>query len=125
MTPDHSPSLPELKQLYRWTASLFDTLAALRRRFGGDLDQYLLYMLFVQAEMALASSGRRCGSAGLNALSAAEISGIPRETARAKLGRMTGFGLLRLGRDGLHYLSATADAPNEYGALTRFAGPSA
>jgi hypothetical protein len=120
MTLDQALTLPEARQLYRWTAQLFDILAGLKRRFGGDLDQYLLYMVFVQAEMARTLGGHR-PPAGLNALSAAEICGIPRETSRNKLRRLAHIGLLRVDTDGMHYLSGNADALGEYGVLDKIA----
>jgi hypothetical protein len=114
---------PEAKQYYRWTASLAEVLTDLRRRFEGDLDQYLLFMVFVQAEMEHALSGWRRTSSGLNALSVAAACGIPRETARGKLRRLTAAGLLRVAPDGLHYLSNRADGLAEYQILTKIAGP--
>ena len=92
MTP---ASLMEARRAYRWTAALADTLVDRRRRLDGDLDQYLLYMTVVQAEVERSFSPDR-GQAGLNALSLAEICGLARETARTKLRRMTGAGLLAL-----------------------------
>jgi hypothetical protein len=103
-----TPPLLEARHLYRWTAAFSDALVALRTRFAGDLDQHLLYMVFVQAEMARGLAAVRRGPKGLNALSVAEICGIPRETARRKLGMMTAAGLLHHGPDGLLYLSGVA-----------------
>jgi hypothetical protein len=115
--------LPEAKRAYRWTASLADVLTDLRRRFEGDLDLYLLFMVFVQAEMERALCGRPGASIGLNALSVAAACGIPRETARGKLHRLTDAGWLQSGPDGLHYLSGRADSAGEYGALRKIAEP--
>ncbi len=115
--------LLEARQAYRWTASLADTLTGLRRRFEGDLDQYLLFMVFVQAEMERALSGRRGPSIGLNALSVAAACGIPRETARGKLHRLIDAGWLQSGPDGLHYLSGKSDGVGEYKVLSKIAEP--
>lgn len=115
--------LLEARQAYRWTAALADTLTELRRRFEGDLDLYLLFMVFVQAEMERAISGRRGPPVGLNALSVAAACGLPRETARGKLQRLTLAGWLRSGPDGLHYLSGKADSAREYSTLSRIAAP--
>ncbi len=123
MTPVHPPPLLEARQAYRWTASLADILTGLRRRFEGDLDQYLLFMVFVQAEMERALSGRPGVSVGLNALSVAAACGIPRETARGKLHRLTDAGWLQAGPDGLHYLSGKADSAGEYKVLSKIAEP--
>jgi hypothetical protein len=115
--------LLEARQAYRWTAALADILTDVRRRFGGDLDLYLLFMVFVQAEMERAISGRRGPPIGLNALSVSAACGIPRETARGKLHRLTVAGWLRSGPDGLHYLSGETSGATEYSALTRIAAP--
>ena len=60
---------------------------------------------------------------GLNALSVAAACGIPRETARGKLRRLTDAGWLRADPDGLHYLSGRADGAGEYSVLNRIAAP--
>lgn len=121
MTTNPALSAPETKQIYRWTGALFDVLAQTKNRFGGDLDQYLLYMAFVQAEMARALSGRG-GPAGLNAQGAARTCGIPRETARGKLQRLTALGLLRIGQDGLYHLTGETAVQKEYGFLAAITG---
>lgn len=122
MTMQPAPSAPETRQIYRWTGALFDVLTQTKNRFGGDLDQYLLYMAFVQAQMARALNGRP-GSAGLNALSAARTCGMPRETARGKLQRLIASGLLRVGQDGLYHLTGATAAQREYGLLSAIAAP--
>ena len=119
MSPQES--LAEARQVYRRRSSLADTLVALRRRFGGDLDQYLLYMTVVQAEME--RTVRPGGAAGLNALSLAEACGLPRETARTKLRRMTDAGLLAFDADNLLRLPDPAAAGREYGMLAAIAEP--
>ena len=119
MTP---PSVMEARRAYRWTAALADTLVDRRRRFDGELDQYLLYMTVVQAEVERSFSPARA-QAGLNALSLAESCGLARETARTKLRRMTGAGLLALSEDNLLRLPDAAAAIREYGALDPIAAP--
>lgn len=114
-------SIAEARRVYRWRSSLADTLVAVRRRFGGDLDQYLLYMTVVQAEME--RTLRPGGPAGLNALSLAEVCGLPRETARTKLRRMTDAGLLAVDADNLLRLSDPDAATREYGLLAAIAEP--
>ena len=123
MTQPLPTPLLEARQAYRWTSALAEILTGLRRRFEGDLDLYLLFMVFVQAEMERIVSGRRGPSVGLNALSVAAACGIPRETARGKLRRLTAAGWLRSDGDGLHYLSGKADGAGEYGVLHRIAAP--
>jgi hypothetical protein len=92
----------ELRGFYRWSSELTATLVRLRGLFGGDLDRYLIQSVFIHAEMqrGLGAGGAR----GLNALSLAEITRIPRETTRRKLKQLAGDGFLSLGPDGLHYL---------------------
>ena len=97
----------------RWT----ETLTRLRRQFDGDLDQYLLLLVFEQGEMARAVAclegavrktiPARAEPRGMNAMSVAEICGIPRESARRKLKRLIERQAIRLGPDGLYYLGAT------------------
>ena len=110
--------LHEARKAYRWTSALADTLVAVRRRFDGDLDQYLLYMTVVQAEVER-TVRQSPAPAGLNALSLAESCGL----ARTKLRRMTEAGLLALGEDSLLRLPDPAAACREYGALEPIAGP--
>lgn len=112
--PPHSSSILEAKRKYRWCQKWTETLASLRQDFNGDLDQYLLFLVFEQSEMArnlsaLEGASRRDSlhrveSRGMNAMSIAEICGIPRETARRKLKRLIQRRVIRMGPDGLYYL---------------------
>lgn len=112
------PSLETLldhsKQLYRLGRLLSSTLIRLRVRFAGDLDQYLIYMVFVLSDLSrqlqaragtAAPSAAPAEQAGLNALSVADITEIPRETARRKLRLLVEAGYLRLDPDHLYYLA--------------------
>lgn len=117
-----APDLAKARATYRWTCALAETLVDRRRRFDGDLDQYLLYMTVVQAEVERSFSPARA-PAGLNALSLAESCGLARETARTKLRRMTGAGLLALSEDNLLRLADATAAIREYGALDPIAAP--
>lgn len=90
--------------LYRWGGQLSAALVRIRSRFDGDLDQYLLFLVFVLAELSqnmAAGGGRR---RGLNALSLSEITQIPRETARRKLRTLADHGYLERDSDGLYVL---------------------
>lgn len=93
------------KFLYRWGGQLSAALVRVRSRFDGDLDQYLLFLVFVLAElsqsMATGSSRQR---RGLNALSLSEITQIPRETARRKLRTLADHGYLERDAEGLYVL---------------------
>jgi len=90
---------------------LSSTLVRMRARFAGDLDQYLIYLVFLlddlAREIAVREGPRRTRLAaprGLNALSIAEVTDIPRETARRKLHLMVAAGYIERGYDGLYYL---------------------
>lgn len=125
-TPSTStPSTPrpsaddELRRLYKWGGRFSVGLIEMRRRFGGDLDQYLIYMIVMLAELAhrrAANPPSGDGRAnappapnGLNAFSIAEITCIPRETVRRKLRIMGDAGHIRRGADGLYYPGPSAD----------------
>jgi hypothetical protein len=96
---------------YRWGGLLSSTLIRIRARFQGDLDQYLIYLVFLLDDLSLtisaqARGGRRKESdaRGLNALSIAEVTSIPRETARRKLQMLVASGYIDRAADGLYYL---------------------
>lgn len=95
---------------YRWGGLLSSTLIRIRGRFQGDLDQYLIYLVFLLNDLSreISSKGRVAGrrpeARGLNALSIAEITGIPRETARRKLQMLVAEGYVDRAVDGLYYL---------------------
>lgn len=107
------------KFFYRWSRLLSSTLIRLRSKFDGDFDQYLIYMVFVlsdlsrrnptgsQATNAETISGR---DIGLNTLSVADITEIPRETARRKLRLLVNAGYLRRGDNQLYYLGDRYDS---------------
>jgi hypothetical protein len=99
---------------YRWGGHLASCLARVRVRFQGDLDQYLIYLNFILAELSQLVSRADAAARGeeppewtlrgMNALSLAEITGVPRETTRRKLQHLVEAGYLRRGADGLFYL---------------------
>lgn len=99
---------------YRWGGELSSILIRIRTRFDGDLDQYLLYLIFLLAELSqtvlradAAARGDRpppWARRGMNALSLADITRIPRETARRKLQLLVAHHYLERGADGLYYL---------------------
>lgn len=100
--------------LYSWGSSLSAMLVRVRDRFDGDLDQYLIHLVFVLAELAEAKAAARArprgvqarppGARGLNALSIAEITRIPRETTRRKLKALVRSGRVHRDADGLYRL---------------------
>ncbi|MFN3520759.1 MAG: hypothetical protein ACK4YQ_00810 [Phenylobacterium sp.] len=94
---------------YRWGGHLSATLVRVRSRFDGDLDQYLLYLVFLLSELqqTIAAGGQDRSFAprrGLNALSLSDITQIPRETARRKLLALADRGFLVRDDQGLFVL---------------------
>ncbi len=111
-----TPDADDRRRLYRWGGRFSVALVAMRARFGGDLDQYLIYLIFMLAEQAHqraahspAAAGPQHRIAGLNALSVAEITRIPRETVRRKLRAMVDQGHILRGEDGLYYPGPATD----------------
>ena len=100
---------------YRWGGELSSILIRLRARFDGDLDQYLLYSIFLLGELSqvvVGADARARGEAprekerkGMNALSLSDITLIPRETARRKLQQLVADGYLRREGEGLYFLA--------------------
>lgn len=97
---------------YRWGGHLSTTLVRIRARFDGDLDQYLLYLVFILADLGQQMGRERSFAPqdeplhrGLNALSLSEITLIPRETARRKLLALADQGYLNRDAEGLFTLS--------------------
>lgn len=95
---------------YRFGGHLSATLIRVRGRFDGDLDQYLLYLIFLLSELSDSMAGAANGPRtfvrrrGLNALSLSDITQIPRETARRKLLALADQGYLVRDDDGLFML---------------------
>ena len=95
---------------YRWGGHLSTTLIRVRSRFDGDLDQYLLYLIFLLSELSDSMAGAASAPRtfvrrrGLNALSLSDITQIPRETARRKLLALADQGYLVRDGDGLFML---------------------
>lgn len=100
-------ALPTEKSTYRWISAYAAALVAARLEFGGDLDRLLIYLVFVQAELSWRASGRNERMNGINALSVADITLVPRETTRRKLNDLARSGHIRREADGLWYLDDT------------------
>ena len=104
---------------YKWGGHFSSVLIKLRRRFDGDLDQFLIYTIFMLTELSrerAAAEARAKGAErvvsrpkGLNTLSLAEITQIPRETVRRKLQALIAAGRVTRGEDGLYYKGPAAD----------------
>jgi hypothetical protein len=102
------------KFFYRWGGLLSATLIRIRGRFHGDLDQYLIYLVFLLTELAQTVAAQEAAARGarprppsrrgLNALSIADITCIPRETARRKLHALHASDYLVRDNEGLFYL---------------------
>ena len=129
-----APSLLEAKRRYRWCQRWTEVLARLRRDFNGDLDQYLMFLVFKQDEMATTLSALKTGAdnpapvdrelRGMNAMSVAEICGIPRETARRKLKRLVERKIIGMGPDGLYYLAPATIGANAVEDMAGLYAPS-
>jgi hypothetical protein len=100
---------------YRWGGELSSILIRVRARFDGDLDQYLLYSIFLLGELAQQVATAETDARGdpprprepkgMNALSLSDITLIPRETARRKLQQLVADGYLRREGEGLYFLA--------------------
>lgn len=91
---------------YRSLSRFSSELIRSRQRFGGDLDRLMILMVFTLSRLE-ALQRERTGQGrrrieGLNALSIADITGLPRETARRKLMGMVEEGRLLRSPDGLY-----------------------
>lgn len=117
-----------MRSYYRWGGHLSTALVRIRSKFDGDLDQCLLYLIFLLAELSEAMPrGPRPPQTlrrrrGLNALSLAEITQIPRETARRKLLALVERGYLAREGDGLFRLGEAYDASQFFDDLKPLLG---
>lgn len=120
-----------MRSYYRWGGHLSTALVRIRSKFDGDLDQCLLYLIFLLAELSEAMPrGPRPPQTfrrrrGLNALSLAEITQIPRETARRKLLALVERGYLSREGDGLFTLGEAYDASQFFDDLKPLLGDTA
>lgn len=104
---------------YKWGGSLSAVLVRLRGRYDGDLDQFLLHLIFMLTDLATVNAmveAKAKGAQtvihrrrGLNVLSLADITRIPRESVRRKLAAMVDRELIVREPDGLYYLGPASD----------------
>ncbi|MGA0599563.1 hypothetical protein ACO2Q3_02545 [Caulobacter sp. KR2-114] len=122
--PAPTRTAEEARRLYKWGGQFSAVLTEMRGRFDGDLDQYLIYMVFMLAEHGQARAAAQVSAAparGLNAFSIAEITGIPRETVRRKLAALTARGEVRRSEDGLYHVGPAASLDGFFHDLSRLA----
>lgn len=113
---------------YKWGGSLSSVLIKLRGRYDGDLDQFLLHLVFMLAELASANNAAEAKAKGartvivrrrgINILSLADITRVPRETVRRKLALLAERGLVERGEDGLYYAGPATDIDQFFYALS-------
>src|SRR5690606_23590894 len=113
---------------YRWGGTLAAVLMRLRRRYHGDLDQFALHLALMLTDLAATNAietaraagvepaGRRVK--GLNILSLAEITGVPRESVRRKLARRAEAGQVVRDEAGLWRLGPASDVDRFFYALS-------
>ena len=104
---------------YRWGGSLATVLAGLRARYGGDLDQFLIHLVFMLAELDglnVAATARAKGAQSvvarrceLNMQSLSDITGIPRESVRRKLASLGAMNLVQRTEEGLFTAGPASD----------------
>jgi len=113
---------------YKWGGSFSAVLVRLRGRYDGDLDQFLIHLVFMLTELASANAVAEARSKGattvirrrrgLNLLSLADITRLPRESGRRELAAMVRQGLVGRGPDGLFYPGPGSDIDRFFYALS-------
>lgn len=113
---------------YKWGGTFSAVLTRLRGRYDGDLDQFLIHLVFMLTDLASANAmveARVKGAVtvirrrrGLNVLSLADITRIPRESVRRKLALMVDRGLVVREPDGLYYPGPASDIDAFFFALS-------
>lgn len=104
---------------YKWGGTFSSVMVRLRSRYDGDLDQFLIHLIFMLTELAAVNTANEAKAKGaervilrrrgLNALSLSDITRIPRESVRRKLGALLDRDLLEREEDGLYYLGPASD----------------
>lgn len=106
-----------LRFKYTVGRKLFEILRNIRTQHRGDFEEYLILFSLLLASDYHQMSARRSTSGkpalhrphGINLLSISEITGIPRETVRRKVGKLVSDGSITRGDDGLHYYSGNSE----------------
>lgn len=117
---ENAPDDPEMNRyLYRWGGALATVLSRQRARYGGDVDQFLIHLIFVLARLDALNAAATARAKGaqavivrpvaLNMQSVADITAIPRESVRRKLAALCEAGFLARTDDGFYTLGAATD----------------
>lgn len=94
--------------VYRQESASLTSLVDARDKFNGDLDAYLVYLVLTLHSLSSAASlADRRHAGGMNALSLADVTGIPRETTRRKLKALQDSGHITRREDGLYYIEGS------------------
>jgi len=107
-----------LASFYRQMSGFSTTLIDLRDEFEGDMDRFLVYLIVLLDDVSRVASGTGAKGGGVSALSIAEITRIPRETVRRKVGLLVASGLLRREGYAHYHLTEDGDSPQ---LMERFA----
>ena len=107
-----------LTSFYRQMSGFCTTLIDLRDEFEGDMDRFLVYLIVMLDDVSRVASGSSGKGGGVSALSIAEITRIPRETVRRKVGLLVSSGMLRREGYAHYHLTENADSPK---LIERFA----
>jgi hypothetical protein len=128
--PAFVPSCDSPAALYRWTIALSERLAQMRLSFQGDLDAFLIFLIFAADTLRRSRQVPRSADGdtsqqpgGINALSVSEITGIPRETARRKLQSLITMGYVVRDASGLYNVDPRCNLESLLADFGTGAGP--
>lgn len=109
---------------YAFVQFLTEHLADCARTFGGDLELMLVLGVLGQAHlsavMARPADGQNEMDYGMSALRVADVTGLPRETARRKLAKLAERGWIRQAEGGWRLVGQSpvlTDARRDLGGL--------
>ena len=102
---------------YRWSHRVSQALVTLRVEYGGDLDQFVICLILALADLRWRQQPSQAEPQGMNTLSIADITAIPRASVRRKLALLEARGLAVRGPDRLYRLGPGPGFDRIYGAL--------